>query len=146
MKPSLLALAAVTAVAVAASSAGAQSADERAIRDAIERHYFAAHASGKGDPLKGWFVPDGRMMSVQNGQLRVVPSETYIGGFGGTPAADEAQRRRRVVMVDVAGDAAIAKVELDYPAARFVDYFQLLKVDGEWKLVNKIFNRQPKTR
>jgi hypothetical protein len=74
-----------------------------------------------------------------------VPSETYIGGFGGAPAADEAQRRRRVVMVDVAGDAAIAKVELDYPAARFVDYFQLLKVGGEWKLVNKIFNRQPKT-
>jgi len=144
MKPLAFTLAAVAAVA--APAARAQSADEQAIRQAIERHYFAAHATGKGDPLKGWFVPDGRMMSVQNGQLRVVPSESYIAGFGGTPAADEAQRRRRVVMVDVAGDAAVAKVELDYPTARFVDYFQLLKVDGEWRLVNKIFNRQPKSR
>jgi len=142
MRPLTFAL--LAAAAVAAPSARAQSADEQAIRQAIERHYFAAHATGKGDPLRGWFVPDGRMMSVQNGQLRVVPSETYIGGFGGAPAADEAQRRRRVVMVDVAGDAAIAKVELEYPAAKFVDYFQLLKVGGEWKLVNKIFNRQPK--
>jgi hypothetical protein len=140
-----LSLAVVAVVAAAAPSAHAQSGDEQAIRQAIERHYFAAHATGNGATLRGWFVPDGKMMSVQNGQLRVVPSETYIGGFTGTPPADEAQRRRRVVMVDVAGDAAMAKVELDYPAATFVDYFQLLKVGGEWKLVNKIFTRRPKT-
>jgi hypothetical protein len=132
--------------ALSSSIAGAQSAspDEQAIREAIERHYFAAHATGNGSNLQGWFIPEGRMMFVTDSGLRVVPSDTYIGGFRGTPQPDEAQRRRRVLLVDVTGNAAMAKVELDYPTARFIDYFQLLKLDGEWKLVNKIFHRVPK--
>ncbi len=136
----------VGALAGSTASAQAPSADEQAIRTAIEQHYFAAHATGNGAHLQGWFIPEGRMMFVTDSGLRVVPSETYIAGFRGTPAPDEAQRRRRVVMVDVTGSAAVAKVELDYPNARFIDYFQLLKVDGEWKLVSKIFHRMPRTQ
>ena len=36
-------------------------------------------------------------------------------------------------MVDVTGDAAVAKVVLDYPSARFTDYMSLLKIGGEWR-------------
>jgi hypothetical protein len=145
MRAFLTPLALACALAAASADAQTAAADERAIREAIARHYFAAHATGRGASLEGWFVPEGRMMSVQNDLLRVVPSATYIGGFTGTPPADEARRARRVVMVDVAGDAAIAKVELDYPTAVFTDYFQLLKVGGAWKLVNKVFHRRPKS-
>lgn len=38
--------------------------------------------------------------------------------------------------VDVTGNAALATVILDYPRARFTDYFTLLKISGEWKIVN----------
>ena len=37
----------------------------------------------------------------------------------------------------------IAKVELDYPTMKFIDYFSLLKVGGTWVIVNKIFHRLP---
>ncbi len=46
-------------------------------------------------------------------------------------------------MVDITGTAAIAKIELDYPDVFFTDYMSLLKVDGEWKIVDKIFDRAP---
>jgi hypothetical protein len=46
--------------------------------------------------------------------------------------------------VDVTGDAAVAKVVLDYPQARITDYMSLLRVDGEWRIVNKTFHSQPK--
>ena len=52
-------------------------------------------------------------------------------------------RRRWSEMVDVTGDVAVAKVVLDYPNARFTDYFALLKVDGEWRVMTKIFHRGP---
>ena len=51
---------------------------------------------------------------------------------------------RRVVGVDVAGDAAVARLELDYPDARITDFMTLLEVDGEWKIVHKSFHVQPK--
>ena len=86
------------------------------------------------------------MMWVADGKLQVRTSADYIGGFRGQPPADEAQRKRRVVMVDVTGDAAVAKVELDFPDVKFTDYFSMLKIGGEWKIVNKSFHRQPKTK
>src|SRR5215212_8739135 len=101
------------------------------VRKAIEEHYFKAHSTGDGGHLKGTFIDEGRMMWIADGQLRTRTSAEYISGFPGKPAADESLRKRRVVMVDVTGDAAAAKVELDYPDMLVTDYFSLLKVGGE---------------
>ncbi|MBA3892300.1 MAG: nuclear transport factor 2 family protein [Gemmatimonadales bacterium] len=49
--------------------------------------------------------------------------------------------RRRVTSVDVTGDAAMAIVELERPDAVVTDYMSLLKVDGRWLIVTKIFAR-----
>ena len=45
-------------------------------------------------------------------------------------------------MVDVSGNAAVAKLELESPEATITDYMSLLKVDGEWTVVGKIFDRR----
>ena len=44
--------------------------------------------------------------------------------------------------VDVVGDAAVAKLELKRPDAVITDYMSLLKVDGRWQIVNKIYTRE----
>jgi hypothetical protein len=36
------------------------------------------------------------------------------------------------------------KITLAYPSATLTDYMALLKVDGEWKIVNKIFHADRK--
>jgi hypothetical protein len=130
----------------AAALAQRGSADDAAIRKAIEDHYFKAQATGVGDHLKGTFVDEGRMMWVQDGQLRVRTSADFIGGFTGKPAADEAQRKRRVLMTDATGDVGVAKVELDFPDVRFIDYFTLARIGGAWKIINKTYQRQPKAK
>ena len=66
-------------------------------------------------------------------------------GDDGSPfAPDEANRKRSIESIDVSGNAAVAKIILDYPATRFVDYMSLLKINGEWKIVTKIFYAEPK--
>ena len=135
-------LVALTTLAIAAQQ---RSADDAAIRKTIEDHYFRAHSTGDGSALKGTFIDEGRMMWIQDGQLRVRSSAEYIGGFPGKPPADEAKRKRRVLMTDVTGDTAVAKVELDYPDAVLTDYFTMLKIGGDWKIVHKSFNRRNKS-
>jgi hypothetical protein len=141
----LIAVLVVVAGAWAVTQAQLAGAEAAAVKLAIENHYFKAQVTGVGDHLKGTFVPEGRMMWVDNGALRQRTSEEYLAGFTGKPAADEAQRTRRVVLVDATGDAAVAKVELDFPTVLFTDYFSLLKIGGEWKIVHKAFHRQAKT-
>lgn len=119
--------------------------DEAAVRAAVGR-YIEAQASGSGEPLRSVFHPALFLMYVREGAFTTRSAEGYIAGFRGTPAPDEAQRRRSIELVDVTGTAAIAKVVLDYPNVRFTDYFTLLKIEGEWKIVNKTFHAEPKPR
>ena len=85
------------------------------------------------------------VMWVDGREIRPT-SEEYIARMPGKPAADEASgaRKRSIEVVDVTGNAAIGKIVLDYPDAHIVDYMSLLKTNGEWKIINKIFNVEPK--
>lgn len=140
-----MALTLLLSLATLAAQAPPDTASDAAVRRTIERHYFAAHATGSGESLRGVFVEEGRMFWAADGQLRSRASTEYINGFSGKPAADEAQRRRRILAVDVTGDVAVAKAELDYPEVRLVDYFILVRANGTWKIVSKAFQRFPKT-
>lgn len=116
--------------------------DEAGVREALE-HYLAGHATGDGGHMWKAFHPSAMLFWVDDGEFRERTVADYIASFTGSPAPDEAERRRWIESVDVEGSTASAKIVLDYPAARFVDYMSLLRVDGEWKIVNKIFHRDP---
>lgn len=117
--------------------------DEAEIRAVVEK-YFAAHATGQGAPLLEAFHPDWKMLSVRDGALVTKTRDEFVSGFKGTAPADEAQRKRTIELIDVTGNAAMAKLRLDYPATTFVDYMLLLKVDGRWQVVTKAFHATPK--
>lgn len=115
--------------------------DEAAVRAAVN-HYLQGHALGSPDEFSKAFHPDAMLFWVTpDGALGKRTSGEYIKGASGKPAADEPQRKRHILSVDIAGTAAVAKVELDYPTVHFIDYLSLLKVNGEWKVINKIFHR-----
>lgn len=136
------ALGAVALIAGVTASSG-MSESEQEVRAALE-HYLAGHATGDGAHHRMVFHPDSKLYFNRDGKFSTRTAEEYISGSSGRPAADEAQRKRRIVSVDVTGDAAQAKVELDYPNTFFTDYFNLLKVDGKWMIVNKTFNARPR--
>lgn len=135
----------VLAVAVfgLAGPVAAQVDEEVAVREAVEL-YMRSHATGEGEHVAKVFHSDLVMYFLREGALTQRTGTDFIAGFRGQPQADEAQRRRWIDMVDVSGDAAVAKVILDYPAVRITDYFTLLKIDGNWKIMNKVFNSEPK--
>lgn len=137
-----LALAGLLLLAAPAAAQGTDAApetEEEAIRAAVA-HYLQGHATGDGAHHAMVFHPVSNLYFIRDGALQTVTSADYIARQKGQAAADEAERKRRIAMVDVTGDAAVVKVELDYPGAFITDYFAMLKIDGEWKIVNKIFH------
>ena len=121
----------------------AQSTEEAAVRIPLE-NYIKGHATGDGEYMRKAFHTEGNLIFVRDGKYSTRSFAEYISGFTGKPAADEKDRNRSIESVDVSGNAAVAKVILDYPNVRFVDYFTLLKINGEWKIVNKSFYADPK--
>lgn len=113
--------------------------DKELIKIPLE-NYLQGHATGSGDFHKKAMHPESRLLFVRDGKLTQRTSVEYINGSSGKPADDEKLRKRWVELVDISGNAAVAKIVLDYPAAYFIDYFALLKIDGEWKIVSKSFD------
>ncbi|MCA1557364.1 MAG: nuclear transport factor 2 family protein [Acidobacteria bacterium] len=141
----LMALTCVAAFAVWLLPARAESAEEAGVRAAID-NYFRGHATGDGEYFKRAFHPDAKLFWIRDGKLTTRTSAEYIAGASGKAPADEAQRKRRIESIDITGNAALVKVTLDYPAVRFTDYMSMLKIDGEWKIVNKTFYAEQKAR
>lgn len=113
-----------------------------AARAPIE-HYLNGHITGEAAYMRLAFHADARIMSFRDGKLHALTVDQFAARFQGQPAADEAQRVRRVEFFEVTGNAATAKVVLEYPDVTFTDYMVLLQIDGEWKITNKTFSAAP---
>lgn len=142
MKRTLALLAAVVLLALLlipllATAAPPEEADP-AVRAPVEA-YLRGHATGDGEEWRKAFHPSAMVTGVRDGKLQSTSAPDFIARAPGKPAADEARRKRRIVSIDVSGDAALAKVELDYPKVSFVDYLSLLRIDGEWKIAQKTY-------
>ncbi|MEM6720591.1 MAG: nuclear transport factor 2 family protein [Bacteroidota bacterium] len=53
-------------------------------------------------------------------------------------------RTTRIKNISFEGNTAVATLEIEYPTFFFIDYMSLLKIDGTWKVVNKIYFRKQK--
>jgi hypothetical protein len=136
----LFAIAIVLAALVPVTTT-AQSASPKtdAIRTAVN-HYFQGHATGDGSHFAKVFHPDAKLFWVgPDGTVMQRTAAEYIAGASGKPAADEAKRKRRIVSIDIAGNIAMVKVELDYPTVTFTDVFSMVESKGQWWIVNKTY-------
>ena len=117
--------------------------DMEAIRATIQ-HYFNGHATGDKDEFRKAFHPEAKLFWIKDGAFTQRPSQEWIDGMKGGAPVDEAKRKRSIESIDIAGHAAVVRIRLDYPAADIVDFMSMLKIEGEWKIVNKIFHTSPK--
>ncbi|HVK00779.1 MAG TPA: nuclear transport factor 2 family protein [Gemmatimonadales bacterium] len=129
-------------LAAGAADLSARWADEAAIRQTVQ-YYFDGGKNRDSLTLRKAFHPEARMLFAREGKLVVVPIGEYITRVGSESLkpGEVDSTERKVVSVDVVGDAAVAKLELKRPNAVLTDYMSLLKVDGRWLIVNKIFTR-----
>ena len=132
-------------IAIIALAGYGQTSEQEAARVPLE-NYLKGHATGDGEYMKKAFHTEGNLIFIRDGKYATRSFAEYIAGFNGRPAADEANRKRSIEMLEVSGNAAVGKIVLDYPTTRFVDYMSLLKIDGDWKIVTKIFYAEPKAK
>lgn len=138
-----LAVAAAALLLTPPIAAAQRNADEAGVRAAVQQ-YFRGHATGDSAVMRKAFLPTAHIEGIRNGAFSSWTVDQYVGGMRGTPPADEAQRVRTIDEVSVTGTAATAKATLLHGPTHFTDYFVLLKVNGEWKIANKVYHAAPR--
>jgi hypothetical protein len=126
-----------------AASASQNASEEDGVRVAVNA-YLQGHATGDPAYFRKAFLPTAHIEGVRGGKFTSWTVDDYCALFKGVPAADEATRTRSIDSIDISGTAAMAKATLTHGATVFTDYLVLLKVDGEWKIANKVYAGRPK--
>ena len=78
---------------------------------------------------------------VIDGHLMESPRDEW---FAWIKANGPFERENAIEKIDITGSAAMVKAVADLKHTRFVDYISLLKINGDWKIVAKIFLRVDK--
>ena len=105
----------------------------------VVQHYIDGAKSGKGDDMKPAFHEDATVFGYVGDDLFAGPIAALFAWNDDNGPATGLQAR--IASVDVTGTVATARLELDdWTGYRFTDLFTLLKVDGEWKIMNKVFH------
>ena len=69
-------------------------------------------------------------------------SSCCLTGVTGTGPAKELTAR--IAKIDLVDTVATVRLELDnWSGARYTDLFTMLKVDGQWKIMSKVFHLHP---
>ncbi len=112
--------------------------------DAIAKtiqHYIDGAKSGKGDDMKPAFHEDATIFGYAGTDLFAGPIEKLFAWNDENGPATGLQAR--IAGIDLIDTVATVRLELDdWTGSRFTDLFTLLKLDGEWKIMNKVFHIQ----
>ncbi len=108
----------------------------------VVQHYIDGAKSGRGDDMKPAFHTDATIFGYVGADLFAGPIQLLFDWNDENGPATELHAR--IASIDLIGTVATVRVELDnWTGHRFTDLFTLLKVDGEWKIMNKVFHLHP---
>ncbi len=112
--------------------------EHNAIAKTIQ-HYIDGAKSGKGDDMKPAFHKDATIFGYAGADLFGGPiQQLFDWNDESGPAAG---LQARIASIDLVDTVATARLELNNLGGyRYTDLFTLLKVDGEWKIMNKVFH------
>ncbi len=123
------------------TSAAIIDTDHEAITKIIHQ-YLDGAMSGRGDDMRPAFHEDATIFGYVGPDLFAGPIQNLFTWNDENGPATELQSR--IDSIDVVGTIATVRLELDnWTGHRFTDMFTLLKLDDEWKIMNKVFHLYP---
>ena len=108
---------------------------------AVAQTYFDAAYEMDADKFASIFHPSSSVTKVgDDGNVSVTPIEMWLGAVRTlkAPKQQGAERDDQIVSVHVVRDLALLTLKLQIPPRSFTDLLSCLKVNGTWKIAQKV--------
>jgi hypothetical protein len=113
-----------------------------AILDLVGRYFDGLHHSDVA-LLERVFHPEAHYFSATDGRLLHLDMASYFPRVAQrpSPASQGHARSDRILSIEFAGPVtAFARLECSIPPKAFIDLLTLVKLDGDWRIVSKVFH------
>jgi hypothetical protein len=107
--------------------------------------YYDAAYEMDAEKFASIFHPSGSVTKVgDDGYVSVTPLETWLAAVRKVKAPKQqgSVRLDQVLSVDVTREMALLQLQLQVPPRRFTDMLSCLKVNGTWKIVQKVMTTE----
>ena len=123
--------------------------EEDAIKKAIQTAYVdGLQNKGNVEDIENGFHPGFNLLGINHNMLTKFPIYSWIQSFeerkakDPNPPGEDKIITCNYLLIDVTGNAAMAKIELNRnKELLFTDYLQLYKFEEGWKIVSKVYYR-----
>jgi len=113
--------------------------DDDAIKSTL-MNYLDGGANGDSAKLNRAFHSAANLRSLSNGRISEIPVKRFIASV----PAGGAKWKSNIVSYSYAGTAGTAVTEEEFDTFKYVDFLNLLKINGEWKIVSRVFSKVEK--
>lgn len=117
----------------------AQTDDKTHIETVIRDLYFEGWMTGDTAKIGQAMHASCHLKFFRDNTFSDISRSDYLSRF--KPRQKEAGTEGRILSLDVTGNIASAKCEIETPKALFTDYFNLIKTNEGWFIVDKISTR-----
>lgn len=126
----------------------ADGSDVAAIEEVVTRAYVEGiHKEQDPEKIRAGFHPDFIMFVHSEKGIQKVTREAWIERIEEgkkNPDRPRPEVKHEFSLVDVTGDAAVARVEIYRDGTHtFTDYLSLYRFDDGWRIIGKIFYSHP---
>lgn len=118
--------------------------DEKALITNTIETYFEGWMNGDTTKLGEAMHPTCQLKNVKDDEVLLFSRSTYLGFFKPRPRRENSGGK--IIEIDVTGNIASAKCEIETPERLYTDYFNLMKIKDRWYIVDKITTSKMKTR
>lgn len=115
--------------------------EDRALNEAVQT-YLDGLYEGDAALLASVFHPTSALVREQAGTIARMTVDEWLTAVRGRPSpkARGVTRNDEILQVDFAGPTtAMVKVKCSIPPRNPTDYLSLLKADGKWQIVQKVY-------
>ena len=119
-------------------------AQNNTVEEAAVRACLENYMSGDGNRMEKAFHPSASMkyIDAKTNEFKDVPISDFIARVKAN--TNKPERKIEIVALNIEGNAANGKIKIESGDVILYDYMNMLKIDGEWKIVSKIFSRMSK--
>ncbi len=112
--------------------------EKEAIENAILDYYHDGHAKYDPELYAQILHHEWKFFMFEQDQLKVVDREEFYSWYAPEKLNSDLKWETEFYSIDITGNIAAVKLRLENQKVRYIDYLNMMKIEGKWWIVHKL--------
>lgn len=120
--------------------------EKQAIKKAIMDYFHEGHVVSDGKLYEEVLHPEWKFTRMKEGELQIVDRDEYVSWYIPEKFDPELEWETEFYSIDVTGEVASVKLRIECQKVGYIDYFNMMKIDGRWWVMHKMSSHMKKNK